>query len=97
MVGRGARNLILLSRSGPKNDNATSLLKELNAVGARIEAPVCDVTKLDSVSSVLMQCWADHAAYQKMHSGIAIVEGNCSHSSPADVFQLLGKLKTCLP
>ncbi len=56
MVGRGARNLILLSRSGPKNDNAISLLKELNAVGARIEAPVCDVTKSDSVSSVLMQC-----------------------------------------
>ena len=56
MVERGARNLILPSRSGPNGQKAQSLIRDLNAAGALIEAPICDVTSLDSLSSILRQC-----------------------------------------
>ena len=55
MVDRGARNLVLLSRSGPQNTNAAVLLRDLQAKGARVETPVCDVTNWDSISSVFAQ------------------------------------------
>lgn len=56
MTHRGAKNLILLSRSGPKTEAAMMLCKELKANGLHLEAPPCDVTKADSLSSVLAHC-----------------------------------------
>ena len=44
MVGRNAKNLILLSRSGASNDTAREFLAELTKQGVRVEAPRCDVT-----------------------------------------------------
>ena len=56
MAGRGAKNLILLSRSGPKRDAARTLIEELSALGVRVEAPPCDVTDPVSLQSVLDSC-----------------------------------------
>ena len=50
--------MILLSRSGPKSDAAAALLKELTAIGARVETPKCDVSSTQSLSSALAQCSA---------------------------------------
>ena len=44
MVDHGARNLILLSRSGTTRNEAKSLVTELEAHRARIYAPACDVS-----------------------------------------------------
>ena len=52
MVSRGARNLLLLSRSGP-GEKARALLEELKAKGARVETPICDVTDVSSLHKVL--------------------------------------------
>ncbi|KAI1810305.1 putative polyketide synthase [Poronia punctata] len=56
LVARGARNLILLSRSGPVGPDAIKLLKELEAVGARLEAPKCDITSREALAKVLTDC-----------------------------------------
>ncbi|MCJ1389859.1 hypothetical protein MMC18_002716 [Xylographa bjoerkii] len=56
MVGRGVRNLILLSRSGAQSETAVALIDELKAKGAHVEAPACDVTKLDMLRTVLEGC-----------------------------------------
>lgn len=53
MVSRGAKNLLLLSRSGPVVDKSRILVEELRRRGARIEAPVCDVTDAISLERVL--------------------------------------------
>lgn len=45
LVDRGAHNLILLSRSGPRTDDARALLSELTDRGIRVETPTCDVTE----------------------------------------------------
>jgi short-subunit dehydrogenase len=44
MVGRGARNLILLSRYGPRTVAAQELLEEIRSQGVRVETPACDIT-----------------------------------------------------
>ena len=46
---RGARNLILLSRSGPQSKTAKDLIKELNSMGVRVHCPQCDVTDAASL------------------------------------------------
>ena len=56
MVSRGARNLILLSRFGPRSEEAATLLTKLEAEGTRVEAPACDVTDVCALKSVLEQC-----------------------------------------
>ena len=56
MVSRGAKNLILLSRSGPRNEKAADLLETIKAEGARVEVPECDVTDAFELKSVLENC-----------------------------------------
>ncbi|KAH7330434.1 reducing type I polyketide synthase [Rhexocercosporidium sp. MPI-PUGE-AT-0058] len=54
LVDRGARNLLLLSRSGgEKSAQAQALLAELRSNGVHVEAPVCDITDLPSLRNVL--------------------------------------------
>ncbi|KAI0383339.1 putative polyketide synthase [Hypomontagnella monticulosa] len=56
LVDRGARYLILLSRSGPRTPEAHELLAELNKKGARVETPVCDVANRAALKAVLASC-----------------------------------------
>ncbi|KAL5041372.1 hypothetical protein BDW71DRAFT_212203 [Aspergillus fruticulosus] len=56
MASMGAKNLILLSRSGPRSDAAQQLLSDLAEQGVRVIAPRCDVTSMDAVASVLREC-----------------------------------------
>lgn len=53
MVSRGAKNLLLLSRSGPVVDKSRILVEELRRSGARIDAPVCDIADATSLERVL--------------------------------------------
>ena len=55
MVARGARYLILLSRSGPVTKVSQDLLSELRKAGATVEAPRCDVSSKESLQSVLQE------------------------------------------
>ena len=53
MVSRGARNLVLLSRSGVKRSDIESFLEELRSKHVRVETPACDITNLDIMREVL--------------------------------------------
>ena len=56
LVRRGARNLMLLSRSGPDgNDEALAMLKDLREMRILVECPICDITDVGSLQSVLQQ------------------------------------------
>lgn len=52
MADRGAKNLILLSRFGPRTPQGTVLLDELKLLGVRVEAPACNVTDLAAMTEV---------------------------------------------
>ena len=56
MVSRGAKNLILLSRSGARSKEAIELLNDLKAQNARVEAPHCDITNFQTLATVLADC-----------------------------------------
>ena len=53
MVSRGARNFILLSRSGAKSKEAIDLIEELRSRRVEIAATPCDVSVEDEVSRTL--------------------------------------------
>jgi saccharopine dehydrogenase-like NADP-dependent oxidoreductase len=55
MVERGAHNLLLLSRSSTTKSEVRDLLSELEARGAQVKAPVCDITDKAKLRAVLDQ------------------------------------------
>lgn len=55
MVNRGARNLILLSRSGPHSEPAKTTIRDLEQLGAKVYTPSCDITNRLSLQDVLQQ------------------------------------------
>ncbi|KAF2240016.1 reducing type I polyketide synthase [Viridothelium virens] len=56
MVQRGARYLILLSRSGTKSQTAKQLTEELAALDVQVACPACDVNNRESLSVALEHC-----------------------------------------
>ena len=56
MVLRGAKFLILLSRSGARTDAAVKTVNELRLAGAHIETPACDISDAASLSAMLKDC-----------------------------------------
>ena len=59
LVDRGAKNLILLSRSGAKSAVALKFLDELKERGTKVATPPCDVTDLSSLHGLLQQSAMD--------------------------------------
>ncbi|TLD11441.1 hypothetical protein PspLS_11937 [Pyricularia sp. CBS 133598] len=53
MVARGARNLVVLSRSGPVDESARALVQEVHASGANILTPCCDITDVKGLGEAL--------------------------------------------
>lgn len=56
LVQRGARYLLLLSRSGPRTTEAYDLIKELQSQGIYVETPAADVANLSSLQRALDSC-----------------------------------------
>lgn len=53
MADRGAKNLILISRSGPVSKQARALLARLESQGVVVYAPKCDLASPEALSTVL--------------------------------------------
>ncbi|KAF2490386.1 reducing type I polyketide synthase [Lophium mytilinum] len=56
LVDRGARNLILLSRSGIRNETARGFIEELKKQDVLVKAPACDITDAAALEEVIQQC-----------------------------------------
>lgn len=55
LVARGARNLVLISRSGPANDEAKEAVTRMASGGVNVLALACDVTDRQALDQVLTQ------------------------------------------
>ncbi|KAK2612526.1 hypothetical protein QQS21_001464 [Conoideocrella luteorostrata] len=55
MVDRGAKHLLLLSRSGPKSEAANTLVEELCRKGVQVCHPACDIASEDAIAGVLKE------------------------------------------
>lgn len=56
MAGRGAKNLVLVSRSGVRSETSINLMADLKSMGVQVSAPACDVADQASLAAVLTQC-----------------------------------------
>ena len=56
LAQRGAKYLVLLSRSGPISTTSVSLVKELETMGVYVHAPACDITDFSALSSTISSC-----------------------------------------
>ncbi|KAH0497490.1 hypothetical protein TgHK011_004790 [Trichoderma gracile] len=59
MVRRGARHIILLSRSGKVTDDVSKLMKESRKLGASIYVVPCDVADAESVRALVQELQDD--------------------------------------
>ena len=55
LAGKGARNLILISRSGPRSEEAKSALSRLKKQGVKVHAASCDITDKKALSALLIE------------------------------------------
>jgi NAD(P)-dependent dehydrogenase (short-subunit alcohol dehydrogenase family) len=55
MASRGARHLLVISRSGARSEPARQLSVELSELGVNMVAPTCDITQADSLANVLKE------------------------------------------
>ncbi|KAK6507176.1 hypothetical protein TWF481_005625 [Arthrobotrys musiformis] len=53
MAAKGARSLVLLSRSGPRTPEAVSLVEELKAQGVACFTPACDISDRQAVEEMV--------------------------------------------
>jgi phthiocerol/phenolphthiocerol synthesis type-I polyketide synthase C len=56
MADRGAKNIILASRSGKAQENTISLIEELSEKGVRVEVCQVDVARELDVSRMVSEC-----------------------------------------
>ncbi|KAM6534493.1 hypothetical protein FALCPG4_004128 [Fusarium falciforme] len=56
MVDRGAKHLIIPSRSGPSSASATQLVEELTKKGVNLMTANCDVSSESSLAALLQHC-----------------------------------------
>ncbi|KAF7533432.1 hypothetical protein G7054_g7092 [Neopestalotiopsis clavispora] len=59
MVGKGAKNIVLLSRTGLVQGQVASLVQEMAQSSANIVVKACDVASMDSVTQVVSSCTQD--------------------------------------
>lgn len=55
LVGKGARNLILISRSGPASEEAQAAIARMTESGVTVHAAACDVTDKNALSALLAE------------------------------------------
>ncbi|KAL9618086.1 MAG: hypothetical protein Q9160_007156 [Pyrenula sp. 1 TL-2023] len=56
LASKGARHLLLLSRSGVNNESATRFMKEMTLAGVNVYAPACNISDSTSLKNVLEYC-----------------------------------------
>ena len=61
-VERGARHLILLSRSGTKSTEAQELVAELTSSGTQVKTPACNIADQKALGLALDECLTDMPA-----------------------------------
>ncbi|KAJ5916858.1 polyketide synthase [Penicillium tannophilum] len=76
MVSRGARYLILLSRSGPKTAEAYKVIHELQEQGATVAAPQVDIGDLSKLKKVLAELSATMPPIRGCVQGALVLRDN---------------------
>lgn len=85
MLSRGARNIVLVSRSGAITDKVQGLIDEASILGANIVTRKCNVANKVEVDSLVRECSTDLPAVRGVVHGAMILKvGSLQFSKVAD-------------
>lgn len=77
MVERGARHLLILSRTSASSPESRVLIRRLADKGVNIRPVICDVTNKESVTSILASANATRAIMGITHAAVSY-EARCN-------------------
>lgn len=90
LAGKGARHLVLISRSGPVSDEALSAIAALEAQGVKVLAQACDVTNLPALAALFDQVAATMPPLRGVvHAAVVIDDAlarNTTHEQLAAIY-----------
>jgi len=90
LVDKGARHLILMGRSGPKDDHARAVMADFQARGVHVVAAACDVTDRNALADLLAQTAATMPPLKGIvHAAAVIADGLASKATQAQIEQNL--------
>ncbi|MBF6175880.1 type I polyketide synthase [Nocardia blacklockiae] len=82
VAAHGARNLLLLSRSGRNAAGADALAAELAELGARVDITACDAADADALRAVLGAIPAEHPLTAVVHAAGIVDDGLFTELTP---------------
>ncbi|MEH0420577.1 type I polyketide synthase [Streptomyces sp. B21-083] len=85
----GVRHLLLTGRRGADTPEATALVDELTALGARVEAAACDTADRDAVAALLAGVPDAHPLTAVIHSAGTLDDGVIGSLTPERIDHVL--------
>jgi polyene macrolide polyketide synthase len=82
LAAQGARNLLLVSRSGPEAEGAAELKAELTELGAEVHIAACDVSEREELADLLASIPAEHPLGTVIHCAAVIDDGTIEALDP---------------
>ncbi len=84
--GKGARNLVLISRGGPASEEARAGIAALTASGVRVHAAACDVTDAQAMEQLLADVARDMPPLRGIvHAAVVIEDGLARNASAQQI------------
>ena len=91
LVEKGAKNLVLVSRSGPVSSEAISSLAELRAKGVRVHAAACDVTNESALTALFALISTEMPPLRGVvHAAVVIEDSLVRNTNAEQIKNVLG-------
>lgn len=90
LADKGARNLVLISRSGPTTDAAQAAIAAFQAQGVRVHAAACDVTDRKALARLLDETATTLPPLKGVvHAAVVIDDGLARSTTPEQIERTL--------
>ncbi|KAJ5724992.1 polyketide synthase [Penicillium malachiteum] len=93
MVSHGAKNLVFISRSGPKSPKAQDLDSQLQKAGANIAIYACDVADRNALQTVLYTCSQTMPPIRGVIQGAMVLEDSLFVNMTTEKFRIAARPK----
>jgi len=87
LVDKGARHLILLSRSGASSDEAQTALAQWSEQGIDVRAAACDVADQAALGAVLADCAANMPSLKGVIHAAAVIDDGLARNMDGEQLQ----------
>ncbi|MGY4742901.1 SDR family NAD(P)-dependent oxidoreductase [Streptomyces sp. ATMOS53] len=85
VTAHGARQLLLVSRSGPEAAGADRLSAELTGLGAQVRIAACDAADPDALQGLLDSIPSEHPLTGVFHTAGVLADGTVPNLTPDDL------------